>query len=106
VNNALKHSGARKIEIQLTTGHGAVRLRVTDFGQGFPDSAGKGKGIGMAALNYRANLIGGTLNISSWPGEGVTVECVVFLQKLIVNANTSIKPNENDDPANLLRLLG
>jgi PAS domain S-box-containing protein len=79
VNNALKHSGTPRVEIQLNSIHGTVRLKITDHGTGLPESPAPGEGRGMAILKYRADLIGGTLHIRSQPGQGMSVECVVVL---------------------------
>jgi signal transduction histidine kinase len=46
---------------------------VADNGTGFSRKAGDG--IGMRVMDYRANLIGGTLQTTSKPRKGVTVTC-------------------------------
>ncbi len=79
INNALKHAAPTKIEIRLDCQDGAAHLSIRDNGRGFAPSSPLG--IGLAAMEYRANLMGGTLNVSSHPGEGVTIDCVVFLKQ-------------------------
>jgi PAS domain S-box-containing protein len=63
-NNALKHGQASTIEIFL--GHddsGRIELRVSDNGCGFPEDFQPGQGMGLRVMNYRASLIGGSLEI-------------------------------------------
>ncbi len=62
--------------VVLLCQHNAVHLWIQDNGTGFP--AKSSSGIGLAAMNYRANLMGGALNVSSVAGAGVTIDCVVF----------------------------
>ncbi len=81
VTNALKHGAPDRIEIELSRRRGAVRLRISDNGKGLAASRKPHDGMGLAVMKYRANLIGGTLRIESKPGQGVTVECLVPLEK-------------------------
>ena len=81
VTNALKHSGASRIEIALTTtGTGPDRtaaLRVADNGRGLPAraSTGTGRGMGMRIMHYRAGLIGAVLSIQERSGGGTELLC-------------------------------
>ena len=77
VNNALKHGKPGKIEIELSCRNGTVRLRVSDNGKGLIKTRRRDAGIGLDVMNYRANVLGGTLAIDSKPGKGVTVDCTV-----------------------------
>jgi len=80
VNNAIKHGAPTRITIQLECVHGAAHLVVKDNGTGFPATAGP-PGIGLAVMKYRANLMGGALNVTSTPDRGVAIDCVVFLNQ-------------------------
>jgi PAS domain S-box-containing protein len=75
VQNALKHSSAKSIEIELAARPGTVTLSVTDDGQGL--SADAGGGLGMRTMRFRASAIGGKLSIRRGVGGGNVVVCSV-----------------------------
>ncbi|NJP51655.1 sensor histidine kinase [Streptomyces sp. SBST2-5] len=70
--NAVKHSGASRVTIDVTGGNGLLRLRVTDDGRG---GARIGAGSGLTGLLARARTVDGTLTCDSPPG-GPTVVTV------------------------------
>ena len=64
VGNALRHGKAKHIEIGLARVRGQWRLTITDDGVGVPENiAPAGGGLGMRSMNYRAAVIGGTLEV-------------------------------------------
>jgi two-component system CheB/CheR fusion protein len=73
----VRHGGAEHIRLRLASGPTQIRLRVQDDGSGFDASAHAGPGMGVNIMNYRARIIGGTLDIQSSPGEGTTVTCTL-----------------------------
>ena len=76
VSNALKHSGARRIEIKLAnTGH-KLELSVRDYGSGLPRTPPP-QGLGMQTMSRRADLIGGRLLVHNHESGGVRVLCSV-----------------------------
>ena len=81
VTNALKHGAPDRIEIKFSRRNGTVRLRISDNGKGFPTPRKPHGGMGLGVMKYRADLVGGTLLVASKPGQGVTVDCTVPLQK-------------------------
>lgn len=78
LTNAVRHSGASHIELELDVGADRLTLRVTDDGAGLPTSPVEGPGI--RGMRERALLVGGSLHISSAaakrrPGrQGTTVQ--------------------------------
>src|SRR5487761_1868932 len=72
LHNALRHSGAREIEITLRRTHKRVLLAVSDDGHGFSPDA-PAPGMGLASMRERAAAAGATLSVSSAPGSGTTV---------------------------------
>lgn len=77
VNNALKHGQASHITISLQHDEaGRVDLSVHDNGHGFPADFQPGLGMGLRVMNYRAGLIGGSLEILQRDGR-TTVTCTV-----------------------------
>lgn len=83
VHNALKHSHATRIWIELTQQSDSVELRVRDNGIGFsPES--DSRGLGLRTMEQRARLMGGRLRVQAQRGAGVEVICSVpktMLQK-------------------------
>ncbi|MFN2608267.1 MAG: GAF domain-containing protein [Acidimicrobiales bacterium] len=81
LQNVVKHAGASRVRLALGPVPGGVRLAVEDDGRGFDTDAVVGAedrhSYGMAGMNERAELIGGRLSVSSWPGRGTSIEVVV-----------------------------
>jgi PAS domain S-box-containing protein len=64
LQNALKHAGATRIELEFGVRPGGVRLAVLDNGRGPPEPALAGSGLGMRTMRYRATAIGGRLLVA------------------------------------------
>jgi PAS domain S-box-containing protein len=77
VQNALKHSGAKNIDIELWSRPGDLRLSVIDDGQGLAGGLEKGSGLGMRTMRFRASAIGGRLIITRGANGGNSVVCDV-----------------------------
>jgi signal transduction histidine kinase len=79
LQNALRHSGAEQLAVRLVAGDGRVVLSVADEGRGFNSNAPalRSRRLGLTSMEERARAIGGTLEISSEPGEGTTVRLEV-----------------------------
>ncbi len=82
MNNARKHAQASRIQVHLRVTDDLFVAEVVDNGRGFDlDIIESGYGsrgsLGMVNLRERADLIGGTLNIDSVPGEGTHVTLLV-----------------------------
>ena len=76
VDNAIKHGRARRIEIGLSSRDGQVRLTIRDNGVGFSEkTASENGGIGLHIMNYRAQLIGGALQVRRSIRGGAVVTC-------------------------------
>jgi signal transduction histidine kinase/ligand-binding sensor domain-containing protein len=76
IQNVKKHAGAKHLFVQLEYGPGEIALEVRDDGRGF--AAGeklepRPGHYGLIGMRERAAAIGGTLEVSSEPGEGTTV---------------------------------
>ncbi|MEU4148179.1 GAF domain-containing sensor histidine kinase [Streptomyces parvulus] len=79
LHNALRHSGAARVDVTLhRRGTGAV-LRVTDDGGGFEPRTVRraGRHLGLVSMRDRANGTGGRLTVQSAPGKGTTIEMEV-----------------------------
>jgi signal transduction histidine kinase len=77
VQNALKHSGASSIEIELWSRPGDLVLSVTDDGQGLTAEANVRSGLGMRTMRFQASAIGGRLSITLGVNGGNSVVCGV-----------------------------
>lgn len=76
VTNAVKHGGARHIEIRLHCHPGHLQLTVHDDGVGFDEKYGKTEsGIGIDLMRYRARIVGGVLSIRERPRGGTELSC-------------------------------
>ena len=78
MNNLLKHSNARRLEVSLKLTADGVLLEVGDDGKGFAvddmsEAATSGNGAGLLGMRERAALIGAELQVQSEPGHGCTI---------------------------------
>jgi signal transduction histidine kinase len=74
VNNAVRHGKAAAIDLSLERMNGSLHLTVQDNGFGFSLN-NPAEGMGLAAMRYRADLIGATFTIDSQPGKGTHIHC-------------------------------
>jgi PAS domain S-box-containing protein len=80
LHNAAKHSGVKRIEVQLAENSGEIHLIVRDLGKGFDIEVGrKGRGLGLTSMQERVRLVNGTIAIESKPMRGTTVHVCVPL---------------------------
>lgn len=75
INNAVKHSGAKRISVIADFSKDHKLLTIEDDGCGFDPAREHGVSSGMSLMPYRAAMIGGTLNVTSQPDAGTKVEC-------------------------------
>ena len=80
VTNAIKHAKASRVGINLANGSDAIVLTVHNDGLPFPNLKGSSTGMGLRIMNYRANLIGASLEIKSVEPNGTRVVCTVPLE--------------------------
>jgi PAS domain S-box-containing protein len=76
VNNAIRHGKSRNIVIGLSGKNGAGVLTVQDDGDGFPKKQANQPGVGLSIMNYRADMVGGSLKVQPNEGRGITVTCM------------------------------
>ena len=75
VINANKHAHARQIVVRLERARKEMVLRVIDDGIGFRKDLKPHQGLGFHIMNYRAQLMGGHLEIDSPQAGGARVSC-------------------------------
>jgi len=78
INNAVQHSQASHVGVRLSSTETHVAIEVQDDGLGFDyaslrPSPADTRGLGILGMKERANLIGGTVELDSEPGQGTTV---------------------------------
>jgi two-component system, NarL family, sensor histidine kinase UhpB len=72
LTNIAKHADADRVSI-VASGDETITLVISDDGKGFNESSVK-MGIGLTNIRDRANLLRGTLAVSSELGQGTTLE--------------------------------
>lgn len=73
LTNIAKHAKAGNVDILLESRPDYVSLIIEDNGVGFDVEQAFGNGLGLIGMRERAALVGGTLEIESHPGTGVTI---------------------------------
>jgi PAS domain S-box-containing protein len=77
VTNAIRHSKAKNIQLQLHLGDGQASLTVASDGLDFPeDVKARGSGMGLQIMNHRAEMIDGSLDVCRGDQGGTMVTCV------------------------------
>lgn len=79
VNNIKKHAQASRVRLLIAFAENGINLTIIDNGQGFDLKEGidgllrKGK-LGLAGIQERVRLLGGTLEVRSKPGKGTILK--------------------------------
>lgn len=80
LSNAVRHSGADRIDVSAAVSEDILTLSVQDNGHGFDVAARAGtsvedvdQGIGLQTMSERAAVLGGVCEVQSQPGRGTTV---------------------------------
>jgi signal transduction histidine kinase len=80
LHNALRHGAAAAVRVSVGRSDGRLVLEVADDGAGFdvdtPPPAAVTR-LGLASMRDRARMVGGTLTVTSEPGQGTTVRLEV-----------------------------
>jgi signal transduction histidine kinase len=75
LHNAIKHSGVRRIAVQLREESAEIHLVISDAGRGFDlEKALEGRGLGLTSMRERVRLVNGTIAIESKPMGGTTID--------------------------------
>lgn len=82
VTNAVKHARPEHVEISLYENNGNSELSVKDDGAGNSDILKMPSGSGLHIMNYRADIIGASLEIQSAAQSGTRVTCVISSNKI------------------------
>jgi len=72
LSNAIRHSGAEHLDVQLVRAPDALELAVGDDGHGFTFEDAT-RGLGLAGMRERALLVNGSLELESRPESGTRI---------------------------------
>ncbi len=74
LTNVARHAGASEVRVSLNCSDGLLELRIRDNGRGFDtDRMDQVEGLGLAGMRERASLLGGKVEIVSFPRQGTEV---------------------------------
>jgi signal transduction histidine kinase len=72
--NSFRHARGRSIDVRVEGDPRAVTLEVHDDGPGFDTAQAMAKGrLGLSGMRQRAEILGGSFDITSTPGDGTRV---------------------------------
>lgn len=95
LNNTLKHARANQVHIDLKKQDGSVLLDYRDDGVGFDRQVVEERpSLGLRTLSGRVEILRGSINITSSPGQGTRVTVVL---PLLRNGAAEISNKTDDD---------
>jgi signal transduction histidine kinase len=84
IQNSLKYSGCTLIKINIHEKKDSLFVQLTDNGKGFDSTLLQSNGIGINNMKRRIQMIGGTIDLTSQPGLGTTLEFVIDHKHLLL----------------------
>ncbi|MHC4331057.1 MAG: sensor histidine kinase [Planctomycetota bacterium] len=76
ITNAIRHGKAKNIVIRLSSAGPSTTLTIENDGVDFPGLQVGSKGMGLKIMRYRAEMIGGSLDVQRGTDGGTIVRCV------------------------------
>ena len=73
IQNSIKHSQAQQIDINVSHSVASLIVSIIDNGKGFEKDVMMSAGLGLKNMKHRTQLMGGTIEWKSSPGNGSTV---------------------------------
>ena len=79
LSNVVKHAEATEVRIEIWRGPKRIDIAITDDGKGFDplevytNGSRTPGGFGLSSMTERARIIGGSLDITSSPGNGTGI---------------------------------
>ncbi|MBP7737267.1 MAG: response regulator [Spirochaetes bacterium] len=77
LNNAVKHGKSKNIKVMLKRRGAGIFFSIVDDGIGLPDETARKEGLGLTFMKYRADIIGGVLNVNRRKPSGTIITCVI-----------------------------
>lgn len=79
VSNILRHSGASRACVRLTTNRRHLELEIIDNGKGLDPANRDNEGLGLAGMRSRAEILGGRIDIQSTGEQGTRIHLIAPL---------------------------
>ncbi len=87
LTNVVKHAGADRCQVRITSEQGKLTVEVTDNGRGLGGQPGdKPQGHGLIGMRERVGMYGGEFSAASLPGPGFQVSATFPLAKAQASA--------------------
>jgi PAS domain S-box-containing protein len=80
LTNVARHAKATRVDIVLCREIGGYVMKVKDNGVGFDASLKKTDSFGLVGIRERALMLGGAVDIDSYPGQGTEIVVCIPLQ--------------------------
>jgi signal transduction histidine kinase len=77
LTNVRKHADATTVHVAARVAAGSLEVTVADNGRGFESAELRASTYGIQGMNERAELVGGSLQVSSRRADGTTVRATV-----------------------------
>src|SRR5262249_8958692 len=82
IRNAEKHSGARRVRVELAVKSDSIWVCVVDAGRGFDRTGTEGlPGLGLVSMTERVHGVGGVLSVRSAVDQGTRIEVSIPLER-------------------------
>jgi PAS domain S-box-containing protein len=81
LTNVVRHAEVDEAQVMVNVVPDRLRIHVTDEGEGFdPSGEKKRESMGLTGMRERVELVGGTLDVASAPGEGTRISATIPLE--------------------------
>ena len=82
LSNIARHSHAHRAAVRLQGRDDRIVLDIADDGVGMVEEREHGVGLGLASMQERVGLSGGTFNLVSQPASGTRIEATIPLKRM------------------------
>jgi len=83
LNNAVCHSGASEVRVEMAVESGVLKIVIADNGKGFEAREELPGSDGLSGMRTRMKKLGGRCDVASKPGEGTKVELILPLGEVL-----------------------
>ncbi len=89
INNSLKHSGCKTIDLHLELRDNRLNIEYRDDGHGFSLRDADNAGMGLSNIRSRISSLSGKLTLTSQPGRGMSAYISVSTDSAIIRLSSS-----------------